>query len=291
MAKRNSKKRPALFDVMSAGKSLELPVTRSRPFVQAPSWWTRWKLHRARMAEARALRAEQMASMAPVEIAPAPRIETPRMEIKPEPMVSASTLDPTDAAPARKDSFGFKIDFTTGVIIVSGLVCFVGVTILIGQKITGSSVKPPVLAATENKPVPNRTVIEVRQPQQQQPSLENKPPIIDPQPPVASDKRVINMNYVVIQSFPDEKLAAEAAEFCNKNGVGCTVIQGLPRWTNRMQWYSIVGTKPFPPRSTGTTAYDAYVTQVRDLGVKFAGKSRWKQFEPQPYRWGQDSEK
>ena len=71
MAKRNKKKRAALFEVMAAGKSLEVPVTRSRrPLVQAPSWWTRWKLHRARMAEARALRAEQMASMSPVEIAP-----------------------------------------------------------------------------------------------------------------------------------------------------------------------------------------------------------------------------
>ena len=136
MAKRNKKKRAALFEVMAAGKSLEIPVTRSRPLVQAPTWWTRWKLHRARMAEARSLRAEQMASMAPVEIAPPPRIEMPRVEMpriemKPEPVMA--TLSADDDKPAGKDSFGFKIDFTTGVIIVSGLVCFVGLTILIGQ--------------------------------------------------------------------------------------------------------------------------------------------------------------
>lgn len=293
MAKRNKKKRAALFEVMAAGKSLEIPVVRSRPLVHAPSWWTRWKLHRARMAEAKAIRAQQLAEMSRADIippAPATRVEMPRIEMKPEPVAAAPVADPTDDAPAKNDSFGFKIDFTTGVIIVSGVVCVVGLTMLIGQKITGKAVRPPALAATETRPVPNRTVIEVR-PQQQQPSLEDKPGTITPQPPIASDKRVINMNYLVIQSFPDEKLAKEAAEFLNKNGVGCTVIQGLPRWTNRMQWYSIVGTKPFPPRSSGTTAYEAYVTQIKELGVKFAGRNRWKQFEPQPYRWGPDSER
>ena len=127
---------------------------------------------------------------------------------------------------------------------------------------------------------------------QQQPSPEDPPPVVEPQPkPQVPGKRVINMNYVVIQSFPDAKIANDAAEFLNKHGVDCTVIGSLARWTNKTQWYSIVGTLPFPPRSTGTPGYEAYVTQIRELGVKFAGKNKWSRFEPQSYRWGADSEK
>jgi hypothetical protein len=124
-------------------------------------------------------------------------------------------------------------------------------------------------------------------PQQQQPSPEDKAPVVEQQPQ-APGKRVINMNYVVIQSYQNEKLAEEAAEFLKKNGIDCTVVDGLPRWS---KWPTVVGMKPFPPRSSSTAAYEAYVTQIKDVGLKFAGKSKWNRFDPQPYRWGADSEK
>ena len=290
MAKRKKKHATALFEVMSAGKSLELPEFKSRSRVNAPSWLTRWRQHRAAAAEAKAARAAERASMpAPVEYAPPP--PPPRMEIKPEPVA----VDIAEPETGEKKPFPFKIDFTTGVIIASGVVCFVGLTMLIGQKL-GNPAKPPLMAAQDkpkNSSVMDVTRKPVQQAQAQQPSPEDHPPIVEQQQqaPAAPGKRVMNMNYVVIQSFPEEKLARDAAEYLNKNGIPCTVIQSLARWTNKTQWYSIVGMKPFPPRSTGTAAYEAYVTQIKDVGTKFAGKSKWNRFEPQPYRWGTDSEK
>lgn len=105
------------------------------------------------------------------------------------------------------------------------------------------------------------------------------------------ERRVVNMNYVVIQSFPDDKIAKDAADLLNRSGVACTVIQSLPRWTNKTQWFSIVGTKAFGPRSSGTPEYEAYLTKIEEVSAAFAGRSKWKRFEPQSYRWGADSEK
>ncbi len=290
MAKRKKKKSAtALFEVMSAGKSLDLPTVRSRPLVQPPGWFTRWRAHRAKVAEARAARAEELAAMTPPVIeAPPP----PRVEIKPEPEVVAATI--ADPEAPSKQPFSFKIDFTTGVIIASGLVCFVGLTLLISNKLANPQ-RPPMMAATQTQQTTaNRGVIDVPrhpdpQPQKQQPSPEDHPATIDPQPDAqTAGKRVINMNYVVIQSYQNEKLANDAADFLKKNGVDCTVVDGLSRWS---KWFTVVGTKPFPPRSSSTTAYETYVNQIKDISTKFAGKSRWNRFEPQPYRWGADSEK
>jgi hypothetical protein len=169
-------------------------------------------------------------------------------------------------------------------------VCFVGLTFLISQKIANP--RPPVMAATQSRQqVPRQGALEVGPGEQTQPLPEERQPVIEPQP-LANEKRVINMNYVIIQSFPNEKTAQEAADFLNKNGIGCTVVQSLARWTNKTQWFTIVGTKPFPPRSSGTQEYVAYIKQIKEVGAMYAGKSKWNRFDdPQPYRWDHDSEK
>jgi hypothetical protein len=118
-----------------------------------------------------------------------------------------------------------------------------------------------------------------------------RPAFNDPQPPATfftdDPKRSHNLNYVVVQMFPDEATAKRAAEFLTKNGVPCTVERDLPRWP--VPWKNgcvIVGIRGFD-RTKNNPDLEAYVRTIKDLGVKFAGgRGRFNAFDsPGLYKW------
>ena len=93
--------------------------------------------------------------------------------------------------------------------------------------------------------------------------------------------RIIGMNYVVIQSYKDRPLADEAAAAMVAGGLGCTVEPGLAGYS--ATWNVVVGTTPFTKATT--PEYQAYLKKVQQISEKFAGNSKWKRFEPNPYKW------
>ena len=94
---------------------------------------------------------------------------------------------------------------------------------------------------------------------------------------------MIGLNYVVIQSFRYEQkaLADEAVKFLREGGVGATAVKDLPGWVG---WYSVVGTRGFD-RTRNNPQYDEYIAQIMEVSPKFAGRSQWKRFAPQPKKW------
>jgi hypothetical protein len=96
-------------------------------------------------------------------------------------------------------------------------------------------------------------------------------------------KRIVGRQYVVIQAYAGNQkaLAEEARDFLIKNGISCTVEQGVAGWPST--WHSVVSTQGFD-RASGPQ-YDAYLAQAVKVGEAFAGKSAWKKFEPTPVRW------
>lgn len=98
---------------------------------------------------------------------------------------------------------------------------------------------------------------------------------------VDNGQRIVGMNYVIVQSYPEEKEAQEAVQLLIQNGVGATVVKGT---AYAPRWYSVVGVTPFD-RLSGNQQYQAYVAQINQLSDKFAGNSRFKRFEPRPYKW------
>ncbi len=110
--------------------------------------------------------------------------------------------------------------------------------------------------------------------------------IVDPRPSatgVSTDShRTAGLQYVVMQSYPPEEkqMAEDAVKLLNTSGILCTIeqIPYAPRW------YSIVGITGFT-RTKDSPEYDRYLAAVQKASENFARGSKFKRFEPKPYRW------
>jgi hypothetical protein len=94
-------------------------------------------------------------------------------------------------------------------------------------------------------------------------------------------RRAINLNYAIIQGYPDEASAKAAVEILQQNGVPCTIEKGL-RGLNR-DWFIVVGLEGFARISS--PEYQAHEKKIRTISDKFIGKRSFKAFEPMPYKW------
>ncbi len=114
-----------------------------------------------------------------------------------------------------------------------------------------------------------------------------KPTWNEPKPPathVVDDvRRDIGLNYVIVQSYPDEKSAKEACDLLIKNNILCTVEKGPQGWVS-MTWYSVIGIRGFD-KLRNSKEYDQYVKAIEDVGTKFGGNSKFKKFEPKAFKW------
>jgi hypothetical protein len=96
-------------------------------------------------------------------------------------------------------------------------------------------------------------------------------------------KRTIGLDYLVVQSYPTQKSAQDAADMLTENGVPCTVEHGL-RWAPN--WYSVVTVAGYPPHSDEG---DTLVESIRKAAADQAKLGhRWR-FEPQGYQWNQEA--
>jgi hypothetical protein len=110
--------------------------------------------------------------------------------------------------------------------------------------------------------------------------------IVDPKPSatgVSTDShRTAGLQYVVIQSYPPEEkqMAEDAVKLLNTSGILCTIeqIPYAPRW------YSVVGITGFT-RTKDSPEYDRYLAAIEKASENFAKGSKFKRFEPKPYRW------
>jgi len=97
-------------------------------------------------------------------------------------------------------------------------------------------------------------------------------------------KRTANLNYLVVQSYPNKEMAEEAVEVLRKEGIGATVEKGLRGWAPR--WFTVVGTKGFA-RTRDVPEYQEYVKKVVAISTKrHAQQKSFTAFMPLPYQWG-----
>ncbi|HEX4054408.1 MAG TPA: hypothetical protein VHX86_09090 [Tepidisphaeraceae bacterium] len=94
--------------------------------------------------------------------------------------------------------------------------------------------------------------------------------------------RIVNMHYVLVQSYFDEKTANEARDFLNQNGIACTIERGVKGW--RKDFYQIIGLQGFAHPSGAE--YVAYRHRIEELSAKFSKNPRsYKRFQPLAIKW------
>jgi hypothetical protein len=113
------------------------------------------------------------------------------------------------------------------------------------------------------------------------PQSSQEPPTarFDPSAPV---RRVVGMQFVMIQSYPKESDALAAAEICTRNGVPCSIQKGF--WPQKPDWLAVIGTTGFE-RTRNNPEYDAYLKLINQISEKFAARSKFRQFEPFLFTW------
>lgn len=94
-------------------------------------------------------------------------------------------------------------------------------------------------------------------------------------------QRIVNMHYVLMQSYFEEKTAQEARDFLNQHGILCTIERGVKGW--RSDFYQVIGLQGFVHPSG--PQYTVYRDQIEKLGKDFSPKSRYKRFQPQAIKW------
>lgn len=114
------------------------------------------------------------------------------------------------------------------------------------------------------------------------------PQWFEPAPPstlvVDGAARTIGLNYVVVQSYADEKLAAEAAGVLKNNGIDCTVERGLKGWP--AAWHIVVGTRGFDRISS--PEFKDYIRKIQAVSKIFAPKGGYKAFQPTAKKWDRE---
>jgi len=99
--------------------------------------------------------------------------------------------------------------------------------------------------------------------------------------PARPREREIGLNYVLIQSYPEEKMAVSAAAALRQNGIDCTVEKDVPKFFK----YSVVGLIGFS-RISNNPQLEAYTNKIRSISDAYAKKpNSFAAFKPQPIKW------
>ncbi len=152
------------------------------------------------------------------------------------------------------------------------------------EELTGRPPQPDVMdVGKRSAPAGANALTGLVDPSRSHPATPTKPIGDVPLGGATDGHRVVHTNYIIVQSYPTEKSAVEAADFLNKAGIACTAEKAPPGWTADPNWFSVITTTGFQhPRGTEG---EAYLRSIEKISEKFAGTSRFKRFEPHWYSW------
>jgi hypothetical protein len=88
-----------------------------------------------------------------------------------------------------------------------------------------------------------------------------------------ADFRRMGTNYLIIQSFDDEADAIKLAQKLETKNIACTVEKGLPGWSGKRTFFSVVGMTGFASLKDNND-YSQYVDALKA-----------QKLDPKPYKW------
>jgi len=280
----------ALFEVINSDKKYDRAKTGA--MMKTPSWW---QSKPTAVAPTKTVRvgADKTTSPAPAPV---------------EPVISADPMKPTadrlrdgmNVDPERQQ-IAFKLSYTTAIVAGFALLVAIVMAYLIGQKLHAGPQQAVASAPTsviksgavlegvlDVGPVVSKPVsgvipaVKVPEKSRVQPAphalVEQAPParVID------DARRIVGLNYIIVQSYPEKAQADEARDALLKSGVEATAEKTPPTF-GRKDWFSVIGTKGFD--RIKSNEFDAYVKQIEAAGAKFASDRSFKAFKPQAFKW------
>lgn len=217
--------------------------------------------------------------------------QTPRLEVDPE-----------------SQTVRMQLSYTAALVGVFSIVVALSLAFMIGrqgrrttepalaemstEELRNGPVQPDVLDLTDDEPqvamasetttvgAPKPSAAPVQRPPSARPSPDAHVPATLT---VLNEQRTNGLHYVIIQTYPQEEkaLADEAVKKLNENGVLCKTELNVPY---APKWICVVGVMGFE-RVRNSPEFDEYVAQIRKISDKFAGTSKFKQFDPKPFKW------
>jgi hypothetical protein len=280
----------ALFEVIHSGR-----YPQNQGSLLTPKWWFKRK---GRSEDPpRDIGAARPTDSVPDPTASATGSDAPARTAMPGVNVS---VDP------ERQHITFRVTYTSAIVAVFATLVVVAMAYLVGRKMSAGPApavasetseqlrqKPPqpdVLNVTPPGSIANNAAEQpAREPEAAISSRGSEPDGADPRgaapaPPPEPGVRSVNLNYVVVQSYPDEKGAAEARDALVKAGINCTIEQGLPRLGLPNTWYAVVGTQGFTKPSNAEC--QAYLARINQVSEQYARSKRsFKAFQPLAYKW------
>lgn len=265
----------ALFEVINRGKRPDQQIGMTGA-LRTPRWWFKRNSSGQTAGQTTAQSPSQPAAAA---------------SDSPIPPQAGSSLRPGWKIDPDRQLISLKLTYTSAAITAFALVIALSLAYLVGRTLRSGPATAnasPSIEETLNQP-PQPRVLDVPQnnPDATAQSSNSAPPAqpsaaTPPPTTVIQDgKRQNGLNYVVIQSYPDEKTAIEVRNLLAQNDIGSTIEKGL-RGLNP-NWYIVVGTDGFARPSSAE--YQAYIRRLQAISAKYAQKGSFRSFEPMGYRW------
>jgi hypothetical protein len=231
--------------------------------------------------------------------AEAPKAPAPVTELKP--------IQKPKKTSGKRQQLNFRFTYASIAIGALGFAAVVGLAVLIGKSLShgptqagASSIDtirkgpafPQVLKVNSTKASNNEDETTPPPPAPKAQPKDNGPINIQPVPPAPkpnpplqqtafNGRRIVGMQYVWIQSYPDPEDANDAVEVLKKAGIDATAEKGLwlaPSWT------SVIGTRAFD-HAKNNAEFDKYIASIREVSNTFGATSKFKRFEPRPIGW------
>lgn len=214
------------------------------------------------------------------------------------PPASKMTVDPRRRMFNLQFTYGSAAVAAFGLVVVMLLAFIIGSALTRGPKTAGASISieelqagpalPEVLKVDDKTPRRDAAAPENTAPRPRPATAaQNSPQPVNPapssgNPQVIGAKRIVGMQYILVQSYPDEEDAQKASDLLTKNGVHCTVEKNIPGWGS--SWYCVVSTTGFE-RIKSNPQYDQFLKAIRDIGAQSGSSSKFKRFDPRPIGW------
>lgn len=199
----------------------------------------------------------------------------------------------------QRREIALRISYQSAAIAAVALVTLVGLAFLVGRK-SVKETQPLFSTSTDalrqQPPAPDvtklpKTPVEAMATTPTTPTAAGQPQVAQQQPPqpaghvVRNRNRSVGLNYVIIQSYPSEKMANDAAKVLIENNIDCTVERKVPAKGFHEEWWKVVGTDGFARISS--PEYAAYVKKIREISDNYAKKNKFGAFDPTALKWAQ----